>query len=87
MESTKPDKATMEAWLHDLNNYKGKYFYYNKQDKRILPPRRIKSVGIGMNGPFIKPNGWVINFANPYSVLVLILLLAVIILPICLFAK
>lgn len=85
MDPNKPDKATMDSWLYDKSNYKWKIFYYNPKDKRILPPRRIKSVGIGMNGPYIKPNGWVINFANPYSVLVLILLLAVVILPICLF--
>lgn len=34
-------------------------FYYNKEDKRIFPPK-------------ISGLGWTINFANPYSVLAFI---------------
>ena len=44
-------------------------FYYNKADKRILVPKRLFWMG------------WTINFANPYSVIVLITLTLLAILP------
>ena len=42
---------------NDPNNWKWGVFYFNKNDKRIFPPKRISSFG------------WTINFANPYSIL------------------
>jgi uncharacterized membrane protein len=42
----------------DPSHYKWGIFYFNKNDKRIFPPKRIKGMG------------WTINFANPYSILV-----------------
>ncbi|MFY7814072.1 MAG: DUF5808 domain-containing protein [Chryseobacterium taeanense] len=42
-------------------------FYYNKQDKRLFPPKRT---GLG----------WTVNFANPFSVALFILILIAIIL-------
>ena len=41
-------------------------FYFNKNDKRIFPPKRIKQLG------------WTVNFANPASIFILIVLLVVI---------
>ncbi len=41
-------------------------FYFNKNDKRIFPPKRIKQMG------------WTVNFANPISVGVLIATLTII---------
>nr|MBC7612246.1 hypothetical protein [Pseudopedobacter sp.] len=41
-------------------------FYFNKNDKRIFPPKRIKQMG------------WTVNFANPTSVFALIAVLAII---------
>ena len=41
-------------------------FYFNKKDKRIFPPKRIKQMG------------WTVNFGNPASIFTLIVLLAVI---------
>jgi uncharacterized membrane protein len=38
-------------------------FYFNKEDKRIFPPKRY---GIG----------WTVNFANPKSILALIIMLS-----------
>lgn len=35
-------------------------FYYNKEDKRLFLPKRTKL-------------GWTVNFANPYSVLAMLL--------------
>jgi len=42
-------------------------FYYNKQDKHLFPPKRT---GLG----------WTVNFANPFSVALFLLILLVIIL-------
>lgn len=71
-----PDKETLNKWLQDSANYKrflGIPIYYNAKDKRILPPRKVTCVGIGINSlGLLPPNGWAINFANPYSVLVMI---------------
>ncbi len=46
-----------KKWHKDPKNWKLGLFYYNKEDKRIFPPKRIESVG------------WTINFANTKSVL------------------
>lgn len=41
-------------------------FYFNKNDKRIFPPKRIKQMG------------WTVNFANPISIFAIITLVAII---------
>jgi uncharacterized membrane protein len=56
----KPGKETMNAWHDDPSNWKLGIFYYNKMDKRLFPPKRVRYFG------------WTVNFANPYSVLVLL---------------
>lgn len=43
------------------------FFYYNKDDKRLFPPKRNKFLG------------WTVNFANPYSILAMFLLITIII--------
>jgi len=63
----KPTKELKEQWHKDPNNWKFGLFYYNKDDKRLLPPKRYKFMG------------WTVNFANPASVLILVLLLVAII--------
>lgn len=40
----------------DPENYKLGVFYFNKDDKRIFPPKRVKAMG------------WTVNFANPKSI-------------------
>jgi uncharacterized membrane protein len=53
----------MENEQPNPSHYKWGIFYYNKDDKRIFPPKR-------------NPNlGWTINFANPYSFLAFVALL------------
>lgn len=47
-------------------NWKLGILYYNKKDHRLFPPKRWKNLG------------WTINFANPYSILVFILILSAI---------
>ena len=60
----KPDKETLEKWSSDTNNWKLGIFYYNKEDKRLLPPKRIPAMG------------WTVNFANPYSIFLMLLIAA-----------
>jgi uncharacterized membrane protein len=58
-------KGTWDS--HDNpDNWKWGIFYFNKMDKRIFPPKRNPSLG------------WTVNFANPYSYLVLFSLLGII---------
>lgn len=49
----------------DPRHWKAGVFYYNKDDERIFPPRR---------NPYL---GWTINFANPKSILVFVVLLLI----------
>ncbi|RAR70215.1 DUF5808 domain-containing protein [Flavobacterium aciduliphilum] len=60
----KPSQDLLEQWNKDPNNWKWGVFYFNKEDKRIFPPKRI---------PWM---GWTINFANPISILFFILILS-----------
>lgn len=60
MNENKPDKETLDFWRKDPNNWKLGIFYFNPKDKRIFPPKRIAQFG------------WTINFANPFSVLIIV---------------
>ena len=67
----RPSEETKKQWHQDPNNWIWGLFYYNKEDKRIFPPKRIAWMG------------WTVNFANPKSVsalLVILFLAAVIVL-------
>ena len=64
----KPSKETLEQWRKDPNNWKLGLFYFNKEDKRIFPPKRT---------PWM---GWTINFANPRSILAFCIILGIILL-------
>lgn len=44
----------------DLKNYKWGIFYCNPNDNRVFVPKRSKVLG------------WTLNFANPYSYLVIL---------------
>jgi uncharacterized membrane protein len=52
------EKERSDAWRHEPARWKLGIFYYNKEDKRIFPPKKIAYLG------------WTINFANPYSIVV-----------------
>lgn len=56
MSSSNFNNDDSKFWKYGL-------FYYNKEDKRLFPPKRLKWMG------------WTINFANPYSILAFIILL------------
>jgi len=62
---SKPTKETIENWHNDPSNWKWGIFYFNKADKRLFPPKRNSYLG------------WTVNFANPISIIVLIILVAV----------
>ena len=55
-----PSPETQERWSKDPNNWIWGLFYYNKEDQRLLPPKRNPSMG------------FTVNFANPKSVLFMI---------------
>ena len=63
-----PTKEILENWYKDPNYWKCGIFYFNKNDKRIFPPKRY--------GYF----GCTINFSNLKSILINISLVALIIL-------
>jgi uncharacterized membrane protein len=63
-----PSPETKERWHQDPNNWIWGLFYYNKEDKRLLPPKRI---------PFM---GWTVNFANRNSVLLFVFIMLLILL-------
>lgn len=65
--SLKPDKETLLRWHKDPSNWKWGMIYYNKEDKRLFPPKRIPIMG------------WTINFANKWSVVAMVVLILAII--------
>jgi len=54
------NRELYDQWHNNPSNWRMGVFYYNKQDKRLFPPKRL----MGM--------GWTVNFANPYSYLTLL---------------
>lgn len=63
----KPTKEILDNWHKDPNNWKFGWLYYNKDDKRIFPPKRNKYLG------------WTVNFANPISIITLFAIVIVIV--------
>ena len=59
----KQDKKIFNEWHDDRSNWKLGIFYFNKKDKRLLPPKRIAGFG------------WTVNFANPYSIMLLVVII------------
>jgi len=54
------DDDPLDRMRNDPENYKWGIFYFNPKDPRILVPKRNRLMG------------WTLNFANPYSYLILI---------------
>jgi uncharacterized membrane protein len=52
-------------WHDDPKNWKLGIFYFNKEDKRWFPPKRIRLMG------------WTVNFAQPFTYVFLVLIFAV----------
>lgn len=64
----KPSQETLEKWSKDPNNWILGIFYYNKEDKRLMPPKRI---------PW---TGWTVNFANRNSVILFVSIMLLLVL-------
>jgi uncharacterized membrane protein len=67
MENSKPTKEQKDQWHQNPDNWIWGILYYNKADKRLLPPKRTKWMG------------WTINFANRNSILFTLALATIII--------
>ncbi|MCF8451394.1 MAG: DUF5808 domain-containing protein [Taibaiella sp.] len=65
--SDKPYKETLERWHKDPSNWKFGVFYYNKKDKRWFPPKRLRWTG------------WTVNFAQPFSYISILALVAILV--------
>ena len=65
-QNNNPNQETLDQWHNDPANWKLGIFYYNKLDTRLFPPKRIKQLGS------------TVNFANPKSIMALIVLVTVI---------
>lgn len=61
------DEEKYKQWHDDSKNWKLGLFYFNPEDKRIFPPKRMEGMG------------WTINFANADSVLVMMTIIAFIV--------
>nr|WP_294788007.1 DUF5808 domain-containing protein [uncultured Flavobacterium sp.] len=58
-----PTEQQKNNWNQDPENWIWGIFYYNREDKRMFPPKRLKEMG------------WTINFANPNSVFLAVVLI------------
>lgn len=63
-----PSEEQLEQWHKDPNNWKLGLFYYNPDDERLFPPKRMKWAG------------WTVNFANPKSIVAFVVLVAILLL-------
>jgi uncharacterized membrane protein len=54
------DDDQLERMRNDPENYKWVIFYFNSKDPRMIVPKRNRIMG------------WTLNFANPYSYLILL---------------
>jgi|688.fasta_scaffold31657_3 uncharacterized membrane protein len=75
MDQQENKQEQFEKWSKDPANWKLGMFYYNKDDKRILPPKQNKWMG------------WTINFANPVSIFLFALFLLAIVFILNLLSK
>ncbi|MDQ8010805.1 MAG: hypothetical protein REI96_00040 [Flavobacterium nitrogenifigens] len=65
MENQKISEEEKNNWHNDPNNWIWGIFYYNPKDNRMFPPKKIKELG------------WTINFANPNSVFLCVVVILV----------
>lgn len=59
------DEETQNEWQNDPDNWIWGIFYYNSKDNRLFAPKKIKQLG------------WTINFANPNSLFLVLLIVAI----------
>lgn len=63
MNYNDPSEEQKNRWYNDADNWVWGMFYYNREDKRLWVPRKIKEFG------------WTTNFANPNATHVMIALI------------
>lgn len=63
--NNKPDQENQNEWNNDPDNWIWGIFYYNPKDNRLFAPKKIKELG------------WTINFANPNSVFIALIIIAI----------
>ena len=61
MPNTNPTQEQKDRWHADPANWKAWLIYYNKEDPRLFPPKRTYL-------------GWTVNFANPRSIVAMVVL-------------
>ena len=59
------DQFENDRMIEDPANYKWGIFYFNRKDRRIIVPKRLKMMG------------WTLNFANFYTYIILFLIVAI----------
>jgi len=68
-----PSQQQSDQWRKDPDNWVWGLFYYNKNDPRLFPPKRLEWMG------------FTINFANPYSIFVAMMAFVLLAFAICKF--
>ena len=63
---TKHDKELLDSMHDNPNNWKG-FIYVNKNDNRLIVPKKIPLMG------------WTLNFSSPYAYILLISIVLIII--------
>lgn len=63
--NSQPTEEEENNWSNDPDNWIWGLFYYNPKDKRMFPSKKIKEFG------------WTINFANPNSVFLAVVLILI----------
>jgi len=63
--NNKPDQENQNERNNDPDNWIWGIFYYNPKDNRLFAPKKIKELG------------WTINFANPNSVFIALIIIAI----------
>lgn len=62
---TDTEKEIFDSMRKNPRSWKSTFFYMNGNDSRLFVPKRIPSMG------------WTLNFANPYSYLVLLVIIMI----------
>ncbi len=62
----KPEKEVLDEMSKNPTNWKG-VIYLNRKDRRLMVPKQNPSLG------------WTLNFANPYTYVLLILLVLIVV--------
>ncbi|MFB9077580.1 hypothetical protein ACFFLS_01265 [Flavobacterium procerum] len=62
---SEPSEEEKNNWHNNPENWVWGIFYYNPKDERMFPPKKIKEFG------------WTINFANPNSVFLCIIMILI----------